>query len=187
MNPSIPKELIAKHREINIHDDWYGSVYEFFTEAMADIGVHAERIYFSGFSCQGDGACFEGHINDWGKYLCSIGVTDPILIETANKNWTFSWLHRGRYCHHKSVSFDDGGVYFPDSPYAEDDLRHDVWMANIQQHDLLQLCSSITEDLEWHMQKLYRSLEEDYYYLISDEAVAESIIDNNLLTEVEEN
>lgn len=187
MKQIVSKELIDKHREINIHDEWYEHEYADFTAAMEEIGVHVERIYFSGFWSQGDGACFEGHIEDWGKYLCSIGVTDPILIKEANDGWTFSWTQRGRYYHHKSVNFDDSGVYFPPSPYSEDDLRHDVWTAVMNTYDLLKLCDDIREDLEGHMKKLYRSLEEDYNYLTSDECVRESIIDNDLLTEAEEN
>jgi hypothetical protein len=187
MTTTVPAALIRRHREINIHDDWHEGVYEDFTKRMSKIGVHVRNIYYSGFSSQGDGACFEGHIEDWGKYLYSIGEANSILAATANDHWAFCWTHTGRYYHHKSVSFDDSGVYFPESPYAEDDLRHDVWMANMMQCDLLRLSSDITEDLERHMKALYRQLEEEYEELTSDDTVAESIIANDLLTEEEDN
>lgn len=192
MNSIVPRALIERHRDINVQDEWYSSVYVDFTRYMKQRGVHVERIYFSGFGSQGDGACFEGHIEDWGKYLWSINVPDPTLAKAADKNWTFSWTHDGRYYHYNSVNFDDSGVYFPDSPWYTkgdegDELRHSVWMANIQQHDLLGLCEDIKDNLKKHMQQLYRNLEEEYDYLTSDEEVSDSIIGNDLLTEDEEN
>ena len=40
--------------------DWWDSVYEDAETVGALMGIDIDRIYFSGFSSQGDGACFEG-------------------------------------------------------------------------------------------------------------------------------
>lgn len=40
--------------------DWWDCVYEDAKEIGKILGFYIDDIYFSGFSCQGDGACFEG-------------------------------------------------------------------------------------------------------------------------------
>ncbi len=55
-----PKDLIDKYRDVLVgHGDWYESVYEHFKEMMSVIGIRVDKVYFSGFWSQGDGACFD--------------------------------------------------------------------------------------------------------------------------------
>lgn len=185
MNKShIPKELIDKHRDINIHDEWWGYIKECFTAEMETKGVFVNKIYFSGFWSQGDGACFEGRIEDWGKYLSSLGYDHPILHALAEEFWSLKWTHRGHYYHENSVWFDeDIGLDDNWNPYDPDDLRHDVWKVNVEQFHYGNLADEIKRNLRQQMKGLYRELEEEYTSLTSDEAVCESIIANNLLTE----
>jgi hypothetical protein len=56
--------LIEKHREINVHHEWWDSVYETFKEDMNLLGYSVEDITFSGFWSQGDGASFTGRDNE---------------------------------------------------------------------------------------------------------------------------
>jgi hypothetical protein len=53
-------ELLEKHRDINVHDDWWQPTYDAFADDMRLKGIRVYRMFFSGFSSQGDGACFEG-------------------------------------------------------------------------------------------------------------------------------
>lgn len=189
--PKYPDELIDKYRTVYVeYDDWFTHVYEGFKERMDRIGVYVDRIYFSGFWSQGDGACFEGNVKDWGKYLTHLGYTDPILIDCAENNWTYRWAQSGHYYHHKSVSYDDG-VYLPENPHTsgyyggrdipdEDQFLGAVWDATMEQHDLLALTEKIQEDLEDHMQDLYRQLETEYEHLTSDEVVIEWLEANEI-------
>ena len=186
--PYISKELIEKYRDINVEHEWWGYVTENFTERMQSVGISVKQILFSGFWSQGDGACFEGSISDWGKYLSSIGYDSPILHDLGQYNWTLSWTHNGRYYHENSIEFHDGVLIEDEfNPHDEDDLRHDVWKTYIDQYNFSIIYEEMLQNIRGHMKVLYRELEEEYNSLISDEAVCESIIANNLLTEELEN
>lgn len=196
--PKYSDELIDKYRAVNVEfDDWYLHVYEVFKERLDNIGVFVDKIYFSGFWSQGDGAMFEGWVKDWDKYLTHLGYTDPILIDCAINNWAYRWTHSGHYYHEYSVSYDDN-IHHPENPYTsgyyggrdipeEDQFRGAVWDATLEQHDLLALSEKIQEDLRDHMRDLYRELEAEHDYLTSDEAVIEWMeandIDPNELTD----
>jgi len=181
------REQIDKHRTINVdYDDWWDTIYDDFKAKMANIGVDVEKIYFSGFWSQGDGACFEGRVEDWGKYLQHLGYDDPTLVNTADDYWTLSWYHRGMYYHEQSVVYSDE-IYLPDNPFdeEEDTLRHDAWDNAMQVHDLLKLTDEVKEDLRGHMKKLYRALTLEYEWLSSDEAVIEAMIANEIEPETD--
>jgi hypothetical protein len=194
--PEYSDEMIDKYRTINVdYDDWYQPVYESFKERMEAIGIEVDRIYFSGFWSQGDGACFEGRVRDWGKYLTHLGYDDATLIDTAVNCWHYTWKHSGHYYHSNSVSYDDG-VFLPENPYLnwslteDDEFRAAVWDAAMERHDLLRLTEAIQEDLKSSMDDLYNELEEAYDDLTSDESVVEAMVANdvdpNELTEEEE-
>ena len=179
----IPKELIDKHRDINVQHEWWDYIEEAFEERMETKGIFVSKIYFSGFWSQGDGACFDGRIEDWGKYLRNLGYDDPILHALADEYWQMKWTHRGHYYHDRSVWFDND-THLDDewNPYDPDDLRHDMWKANIEQYHFGNLADEMKENIRGYMRELYRELEEEYNSLTSDEAVCESIIANDLLT-----
>jgi hypothetical protein len=104
-------ELLEKHRDINVHDDWWQPTYDAFADDMRLKGIRVDRMFFSGFSSQGDGACFVGHVDDWTVFLPTVGVTCPAVIALANEHWSLSVGHRGgRYTHEHSTHFD---IYMP--------------------------------------------------------------------------
>lgn len=183
-----PKDLIDKYRDVLVcHDDWYESVYEHFKEMMSAIGIRVDKIYFSGFWSQGDGACFEGEIEYWGKYLLHLGYDSLILHSVARDYWNMKWSHRGRYYHEQSVFFEDE-LWRPHNPFDEEEepLRHDTWANILGSFDLLQLTEEMKENLRGHMRSLYRTLEEEYDHLTSDETVSAWMQDNYIeLTELE--
>ena len=80
------KEFVTVGYEVNelsseaverAHDDWLNAgasdfdsqyVIEDMTECAKELGITVDNIYYSGFSSQGDGACFVGHYEynpDW--------------------------------------------------------------------------------------------------------------------------
>ena len=189
-------ELIEKHRDINVHDDWFDSVYVAFADDMRLKGIRVDRMYFSGFSSQGDGACFEGRVDDWAVFLPTVGVTCPAVIALAKEHWTLTVEHRGRYCHEHSTHFD---IYMPnpgdDDSFAErytpypwdaDDIRTKAWLALLQQVDYSKLEEDMQEAFRGHMRDLYKRLEDEYDHLTSDEVVWEAIEANGLHEELTE-
>ena len=192
-------ELIEKYRYWNVDGiDWWASVYDSFKERMEDIGIRVERMYFSGFWSQGDGACFEGWVDDWGLFLKSLGITNDVLMEFANNHWAFSVKHSGHYYHENCVSFsidtpnpdgdgeDDGWFIERYSPYEVDDFRSVAWLAVLKEFDFSSMEETFRDAFKDHMRQLYKDLEAEYDYLTSDEAVWESIVANELDDELEE-
>lgn len=183
-------ELIEKYRDINVDDiDWWDSVYAGFKADMADVGICIERMYFSGFWSQGDGACFEGRVSDWNLFLRSLGYGNPVLIQHATDNWSFSVGHSGYYYHENSTSFDtelitpggeDDWFIAEYSPYPEGDIRSKAWVAVLNEFDSAKLKDEFKEAFKDHMRHLYRHLEAEYDYLTSDEAVWESLEANDM-------
>lgn len=193
------EQLIEKYRDINVCDNWYDSVYESFRDNMLLHGTKVDEIYFSGFCSQGDGACFEGSVYDWEVFLQSIGYNNPALIQISADSWFTKVSHEGYYYHENCTSFDhewhlpepDGNLddeLFIDyySRYLPDDVRGMVWLSMLKTVDYDKLMEAVEDAFRDHMRALYRTLEAEYEYLTSDEAVWEAIVANELDTQPQE-
>lgn len=162
--------------------DWFRSGYEFDAECTIDdyktgaalLGIDIDHIYYSGFSSQGDGACFTGSYSyrkGWkkatkaefgGGMLKTFLKTGEELQAIQSQYFyrlTADITHTGRYCHENSVTID---------VTADDDLYSDLTTAE----------EGITEALRGLMQEIYSSLESQYDYENSDQVIDENIIDN---------
>ena len=181
------------HRDWNVTDtDWWESVYENFARDMKADGIHVEKMYFSGFSSQGDGACFEGHIENLPLFLSSHALGFPklaMLLKHTSSELHLHWVQTGRYYHEHSLSFD--------ADYHENFL-FDQGRANELVTTVLELqCEGVAEEADEFIEKipqlirhhclnLYASLEAEYDHLTSDEVVAEMLRINDIVEEVEE-
>lgn len=172
------KRLLEKHRDREVQWGWFDSVEGMFKEDMEAIGVYVEAMYFSGFWCQGDGACFNGYICNWRDFLTAI--KRPDLIELVEEHSaSFSWSSKSRYCHENTVEFGTDGLWIG-NPYDEEDdeVRHAMWNAvNGEGGPLYAASDVLIEFLKDKMRDLYRRLEEEYEYLTSDEVVTEYILE----------
>lgn len=174
-------QLLERHRVESAHDEWWDDVYEVFKEDMSAIGVHVETIYFSGFWSQGDGACFEGHVADWAKFLNALGRPDAARVMADLEGCTgvrLIWNHSGHYYHEHCTAFvADLAI---DNPHdnAEQPLRHAAWEAmHGTDGPLVPLKDEFIEFLKDKMRDLYKQLEKEHEYLTSDEVVAEYILE----------
>lgn len=194
-------ELIEKHRHWNVeHIDWWDCTYSNFKERMTAIGIDVDKMYFSGFWSQGNGACFEGRVEDWDLFCKSLGYTDKVLIQHAMDHFSFSVTHSGYYFHEHCTSFS-ADLRIPDSaaaadedfaerygpyPWDADDVRTKAWLALLNQYDSTKLEDEFEEAFKDHMRTLYRDLEKKYDYLTSDKVVWESLEANEMTDELEE-
>ena len=120
-------------------------------EVAALMGWEIDKVYYSGFWSQGDGACFEG-IMRYNK-----GCAKLVKAYTNEA----SVKHRGHYQHEMCTEFDCG------------DTRHNYgWLQNPEAED------DIKEIARDFMRWIYKRLEAEYEYSVSDEVVAETIIAN---------
>lgn len=190
-------EILDKHRHWNVeHIEWWDVVYDHFKHDMSAIGIEVERMYFSGFSSQGDGACFDARVYSWGDFLPSIYRADPALISLAEQAWVFRVEHRGHYYHENCTSFYSDMACPSDYCYSELDefvhayspykteIQDAVFLANLQGYDYDTLKDEFEEEFKRHMRDLYSRLEIEYDDLTSDESVLASLDANDMLTEI---
>jgi hypothetical protein len=189
LDESTKAKVLDAHRDTNTDHDWWSFVYENFTHEMREIGIEVEEMYFRGFWSQGDGACFKGCVNDWAKFLPTVGLTDPALITFAASRFTFTVHHSGRYYHEHSVDFDwcmplpegyedDSFLYW----YGNgEELRDSVLVTNLMKYNENELAAQFSEAFRNHMRNLYKMLEAEHEYLTSDEAVLDSLDNNDRL------
>lgn len=170
-------------RESSIGDDYFTeNVYDDAAD-MADIfgldirtrrtgtGNYKPNIYYSGFSSQGDGACFEG------KYQYKAGALKAIkhaagqdtelhrivqALQTAQRRVFYkasaSTKHRGHYYHSGCMTVDI-------------ELENDNSLLSEIEDDITQ---ALRDFADW----IYKQLEKEWEYQDSDEAVEENIIIN---------
>lgn len=193
----VRDEILDKYRHYNTeHLDWWDCVYEQFGEDMEKIGIEVDKMYFSGFWSQGDGACFDGRVCDWLAFLESVGYTCPALTALAAQGWYFKVAHRGHYYHENCTSFTADMVSPDDysesdiddfvaaySPYKTD-IQDAAFVAILQGYDYAGLEQEFTEAFKGHMRDLYNRLEAEYDSLTSDESVLAALDANDMLTEI---
>jgi hypothetical protein len=190
-------EILDKHRHFNTeHIEWWDAAYDEFKADMDKIGIEVHRMYFSGFYSQGDGACFEGSVNDWPKFLESVGYTCPALTALAAASWGFSVKHSGHYYHENCTHFS-ADMVGPDDYYESEmdqfvdahspyktDIQNAAFVAILQGYNFSSLHDEFEEAFKSHMRDLYNRLEVEYDALTSDESVLESLHANDMLDEI---
>ena len=126
-------------------------------------------IWYSGFSSQGDGACFEGtyryapgasaKIREHAPQDAELHRIADELRDVQRRHFYKLYatvVHTGHYYHSRSVSIN--------VEHGEDTYR-----------DIGDASETVSEALRDLMDWLYKQLEAEYEYQLSDEAIAESI------------
>lgn len=176
----VKKAILEENRYFNVEDcDWYDYTETDFKEQMSERGIDIDNMYFSGFSSQGDGACFEGSIADINKFLDSYFPDSFKRIrKLLEMGWSFSasTSHTGSYYHSGSVSLNFNAEDWEDcNQWDDDDLRYHAFNVMMEGVDdeITDLENDIETVLRKHMDALYKTLENEYDYLTSDEALTE--------------
>jgi len=174
------------YRQASTDDDWYEFVFEDFERICEILGVDlATRpvrlygggtrqkpcIWFSGFSSQGDGACFEGSYSyrkGASRAIRAYAPTDKRLaaiagqLEQIQRKNLYALearlTHRGRYYHEYSMEISvelNSDRYQPPTADAEE---------------------AVAEALRDLARWLYRQLEQEYDHQMSNEVVDEGIV-----------
>jgi hypothetical protein len=161
---------------------WWDATYEDAKTCFGFLGYDIDAIYFSGFSSQGDGACFEG---TWraadvkpGK-LQEHAPQDKELHRIAREverlagmfaDASLSVKQRGHYSHEGCTEFD---VDLNDAIEAELEYDSDAWKA--RQPLLKDAHDRLIEVSRDAMKWIYRQLEKEYEYRNADEQIDEEI------------
>ncbi len=168
--------------------DWWEYVYSDAETCLALAGFTVDKIYFSGFASQGDGACFEG---SWRaiaaqpvKAMKAHAPKDKDLhaiaaamreIAKARPSASMSVKHRGHYYHEHCTEFS---VDCEGPEWSDDTRRTDAEWDEIKARDV-EIEEKIIETSRDAMRWIYRQLETEYEYRMADEQVDEMIRAND--------
>lgn len=170
------QKAIEKLYDINVdHDGWYEFIFEDAKEIGKLIGIDIDKIYFSGFSSQGDGACFEGSYNYEKNSVKKIKEYAPKDIKLHSIAESLQSIqkkhfyklnanikHRGHYYHEMCTDiqvYKDGNYLSSESELKAEEEIKDI--------------------LRDYMRWIYKSLESNYDYCTSEEAIIETIEAND--------
>ena len=165
------------YRQYGLDYEWYDFTFEDWKAALLLIGIDVSNIYFSGFSSQGDGACFEcdySYVPGWRKTVKSDfgGSMQTILLAAGERlqaiqrpffySVSATVKHSGRYSHSNCTDFTvEPGERFESS-------------------DIIDLEDDIKSVLRGLMDDLYNGLESEYDHLTSDSVINEYLQDGEL-------
>jgi len=175
------EELIEKYRHVNVdNNDWWEPVYEDMQTTLDDVGFRVDNFYWTGFWSQGDGACFEGHVYSTPKFFNAHFKQEdyPWIAQLVQMGGylDISTKHTGRYYHEHSAGVDVTVDRFTEI-CTLDDLEQEVavvWDAKLDP-EVRPFEKDVAEILRGYMKELYRTLQKEYDYLTSDEAVGEYV------------
>lgn len=187
-------ELLDKYRYIIVDNTyWDYDIKAQFTKDMEAIGICVYHIFYTGFCSQGDGASFNGRVTNLDAFMKAMGAswsdypnTKAVLDQTDNEIF-ISWAHvNGYYTHEKTLTFYIEYDRMADNlSWSDPELLHEAAQAIDKAADgeHLTLEKDIKSFVEGLCQDLYKKLRDEYFYLTSDESVAEIIERNGLAEE----
>lgn len=168
--PETYKNVLEKHRDWNIDGKWYEATKQDCKTMLAFCGFSDVEIRFSGFGSQGDGASFTGSFNSQNidiEALETYAPNEKAFLDFARfltnrrdafKPFTFALVRSTRlnYVHENTVYVDNVEC-------------------EVESGAIVSLSADITIQCRSVMREIYRRLEEEYYYLSSDDSIAESL------------
>ena len=172
LSDKAKETAIKKLYGINIDYGWWEFVYEDVKEIGKLMGIDISNIYFSGFSSQGDGACFVGNY----EYRKN-SVKDVIAF--APKNTELHNIVRGLFDLQKTCFYQIRANIKHSGHYSHEyctniNVSFENWYSQQDFYDQDKE-NSLTELLRDFMRWIYRGLEKEYEYLTSEEAIIENI------------
>jgi len=178
LNESEKQAALDEYRDFNVSDSfWHECAYEDAKTIGALIGFNIDRIYFSGFWSQGDGACFEGDLTYAKNCVKSVKEYAPKDTELHGIAQAWADLQK-RYFYRITATVKHSGHY-----QHEYCTAFDVWHGD--EYASADVEESVQEIARDFMRWIYGRLESDYEYYTSDECVAESLIANEVEFESE--
>lgn len=191
-------ELIDKYRYMNVeHYDWWEYTEENTREHLRiEYGFIMDRLAFTGFCSQGDGASFTGAIFEFGtlvnkhQELLDVAPVLCKLIRAGKVDLSFVLTRRNSsYVHENTVASEVDLIMTFADRYDDNDspalLIENAVGAYVDANELDKFESAVLVLLKDEMSKVYRELEAEYYHLISDEVVWDTIVANELHKEEE--
>lgn len=171
LDEKVRNTVIEEYRDILVEHDWWEPIYEGFREDMRELGLEGE-LYFSGFYSQGDGACFVSETVDTDLlvrtlYESGYDIPEDALLYSGDYSIRISKVHASfanQYSHEYTI---EAVAYLSDDNDRIDDYtRGKVEMV-------------VTDWIRSECKRVYKNLELYHAELVTDDAILETIRDNN--------
>lgn len=185
--PAVKQRLYEKWEPV-LDYDWWDSVYEQYKEDGEERGMSIDDIFFSGFSSQGDGACWKGTF-DAEKYLEWEETQDSIVFNDKETLFLKTVLDTGFIFLTAKTEVVAKGNYCNSSTMEVAEFEIDLWSEDGEEVTTGPLAGMGKEEFSNQLEKLlpeinekitticrdfadeiYKSLEEAHDYLHSMEA-----------------
>lgn len=168
LSPEVQAKVLEKHRYTNTEfNDWHSFILEDWVQKLSGLGFPEAEIHFSDFYSQGYGACFDSEI-DLTKLATEAErfILEPFEVSFAIEKTSFA----NYYSHAKTrfIEWDYGQTITPEA----EQLAKAV-------------CATIEKARLTYCKEIYKELQEQYEYLISDKAVEETIEANDWTFEID--
>ena len=167
-NPELKQKVLEKHHDINTEFDWYDFTLDDWKQKLEAAGFLNPEIQFTGFWSQGDGASFTCNNIDLVKFMESeqTFTQRQINIIRALQEYniiSFKINRRAFQYSHKYTCYVD---------FTDYGIRAN-W--NHIQKIIDNVHSSIISRRLYLCDDIYESLEKEYDYLSSEEAIMETL------------
>jgi hypothetical protein len=165
-------KAIEDYRQDGFGYEWWDYIFEDAKRMGSLMGITVDKIYFSGFSSQGDGACFEG------SYEYVKGSVKAIREETGDSDKDLAAIAKGLQAEQRrnfyglSANVKQRGHYsheFCTEIDVQDNRDNAPWQVSDEVEE------AIKDLLRDFMRWIYRSLEREWHYMNSDAAITENI------------
>ena len=197
---ALKDAAIEQHRDTNVdYSEWAESTIDDWKEKLEALGYSNPVISYSGFWSQGDGASFTalsvpipardpGVIAAWDQLVGAAElIGEPVTEDIQDLAFGSVIRTSHHYAHENTVSVDwewndppFGHRWFPATPEGLAPFVDELKLAVGDYFD------GLTETVRNLCRDIYSALESEYEYQTSDEAVAESLHDNETEFEVDE-
>lgn len=155
-------KVLKDMNDINVDYEWHKYTIEDMEQRLETMGYKDAKIGFSGFWSQGDGAHFTASV-DVAKFLKFHKLISKYRkVYRVAEDCTLTIKHRGHY-EHEMLMYTDSETY---------------GLSDAVTHELIKLESLVLEMAREEARDIYKTLEKEYDYLTSDEAIIETIKSN---------
>lgn len=186
LTPEIQQKVIDRYRSDDYPThEWWDYTFEQFAEARQEEGwdTTTNNIYFRLAYSQGDGACFEGSLNIQ-KYLEHFKLEEkyPLTLKYVDEFNIYAKIHKNSYAtyyDHENTRYAEIDSDWIDSAHGEEVLGGMEGIKALET-ELEALEKDIEEERYNLSRGLYRTLQDEYEELTSDESIAEEIRANEM-------
>ena len=179
LETNIQSRVLSNLSDINTGYEWYDGEFDYWKDKLEEFGFMTPEIFFSGFSSQGDGACFACKSIDleraWKFFKLDMAKRDDWINRKLKHHeaWLYDYLDNyvsfgiqcvnSRYSHENSYTINSY-CYKPTRGLLDKFYTiFEAWLEEFR----LGLCMEI-----------YHNLSDEYEHLISEEAIRDTILAN---------